>query len=328
MASYTSTSCTTTTTTVTTVNFPFNHEPLPEVLNQKWEKIVRPKVAITRDELCGPVRSNNDTFGDTLTNVLSKMQAAFSSLLSQEESKKDPIIEKLEGIARNYKFGAIIDEIKLLRSQGNSMCLFVGKTVFEKLPPDEQKANPNEVWVSGDVCLQPHPSATPDYLREPTRLHLWLDFNQQEGLEMIQGLFDKIAIGCSTAKFFENNFTMRFSSLLQGPESTMAFPNPVQVSMATVNKVIERFDPSRNSYHSNFEDFIKLKKVVQDQSPGLSEDLLSEQMWLIHDQKGHAYMKAHLETIYEEVKLCNAEFPHESCGVIHYFIVRGKKRTS
>jgi hypothetical protein len=133
---------------------------------------------------------------------------------------------------QTYKLGEITAKIKKLQSEGKSICLFVGRTPLEKLPSHYSEAKENEVWVSGDIAL-----VSPEGFKEledselNQRIHLWFDFNHQEGLDLIQGLFDKIVIDCSTPKFLNNDFIKRFSILLHSPQSEMIFPNPCKTLM-------------------------------------------------------------------------------------------------
>ncbi len=162
-------------------------------LDQQWKTIVSPQVCLK--------------------------WADFINETEQSKAKKEV-----------YKFGETIAKIQSFQSQGKSICLFMGRTPLEKLPPDHGEAKENEIWISSDIAwISPEGyeelKNTPDV---EERLHLWVNFNHQESLYLIKGLFDKIVIDQSTTKALKNDFARRFAILLRNSESKMIFENPVR----------------------------------------------------------------------------------------------------
>lgn len=101
-------------------------------------------------------------------------------------------------------------------AQGKTLCLFVGRTPKEKLPPETGEAKPNEIWVSGDINND-GPAINPQ------RIHLHLDFNQQDLIEKLSRKFHLIVVDRSVIKFLKYDFAHRFSEMLRSPESELIF---------------------------------------------------------------------------------------------------------
>lgn len=115
----------------------------------------------------------------------------------------------------SYQFGEAVKKIDDLRKEGKKICLFIGRNASEKLPSDCNESDPNEVWISADIQMR--------NLLSPNRIHLWIDCNQQEAIETLQGLFNKIVIDQSTTKALYNDFAKRFSILFSSQDSSLLF---------------------------------------------------------------------------------------------------------
>ncbi|MFT4553322.1 MAG: hypothetical protein ACI9S8_001960 [Chlamydiales bacterium] len=90
-----------------------------------------------------------------------------------------------------YNLENSIAKITDLAFSEKKLCLFIGRQPHEELPHEE-----DEVWVSLDqegVDLLP-----------PGRLHLQINANNQEQIERIQNLFDKVVLDWSCLKFFRD----------------------------------------------------------------------------------------------------------------------------
>lgn len=55
----------------------------------------------------------------------------------------------------DYKISEVINKINHSRAEGKSICLFVGRTPYERLPADYNEAKDNEIWISSDFALTP-----------------------------------------------------------------------------------------------------------------------------------------------------------------------------
>jgi hypothetical protein len=134
-----------------------------------------------------------------------------------------------------YEFGAVIAKIDAYIAQGKKLCLFVGRAPHESLPSDTGEAKPDEIWVSGDILNQ-GPAMTSD------RLHVWINFNQQVGVQFLAKKFDTVVIDYSTIKGLNNNFASRFSVLLRTSESQMLFEASRGVTNPSVDTDVLIFD--------------------------------------------------------------------------------------
>ncbi len=143
---------------------------------------------------------------------------------------------KTEDAARkaNYKLGEMIAKIVAFQSEGKVVCLFIGRTPYEKLPSDYQdEAEANEVYIAADISII-SPEGHEELKDLPgidQRVFIWMDFNQQEGLLLIKGLFDKVIIDLSTTKGLNNDFANRFAVLLRNNKSRMIFDNCNSIGM-------------------------------------------------------------------------------------------------
>ena len=127
----------------------------------------------------------------------------------------------------SYEFGEMVGKINQILSEGKKACLFIGRTSSEALPPNDQK----EEWISADI----------DRVNSGTesisgRIHLWIDCNQQDAIESLRGLFDRIVIDWSTIKFLNDDFAKRFSVMLRSPESSLIFESSSQCSGGEVSE--------------------------------------------------------------------------------------------
>lgn len=176
-----------------------------EQLNQKWQTIVSPKVFVEWGK-------NN----------------------SDDCAKKE-----------KYKLGEMIAKIHTFHSEGKSICVFPGRTPYEKLPSDNNEAKENEVWIALDISIISSEGRN-ELIETPgidQRIFLWIDYNQQEGLELIKGLFDKVVIDQSTTKAFSNDFAKRSAVLLRNSKSELIFEMPFLTSYGTDISVTEtKFD--------------------------------------------------------------------------------------
>ncbi len=219
----------------------------------------------------------------------------------------------------NYNFGAVVLKIKNYQAQGKRVCLFIGRTPTEPLPSDLGEAEKDEVWVSAD--LLPVPTESGRRIETPSdRLHLWLDFNQQEGLNLVKGLFQKVVVDISTTKVFNSDFVKRFSVLLQPPQpqlqSQIIFETCARYSIQYMNNAKqESFDPSRYSLNIPLGVFIKQQT---DRGPEGFDN------WA--DDLSTQYFTSHLKSLYHQVQKCNSVYPYTSNYTtknesVNYFVV-------
>ncbi len=219
----------------------------------------------------------------------------------------------------NYNFGAVVSKIKNYQAQGKRVCLFIGRTPNEPLPSNSGEAKENEVWVSADLLLlspeQGRRIETPS-----DRLHLWLDFNQQEGLNLVKGLFQKVVIDISTTKAFDSDFVKRFSVLLQPSQpqlqSQIIFENCAKTSTQLMNTAEkESFNVSSYCLIIPGEVFIKQQT---DRGPdgfdNWAKDLSTK------------CLTSHLKRLYHKVEKCNYVYPYrnnytEDNEIVDYFVV-------
>jgi hypothetical protein len=178
-----------------------------------------------------------------------------------------------------YPFGETIAKIQSLQAEGKKICLFIGRSPFEELPSDHGEAKENEVWISADILLISSEGRSKNLngeqlhlenyqtMKNPLdinrRLHLWLDFNQQEGLQLVQGLFDKVVIDNSTAHIFKDNFTQRFSILLHAPESEIIFQNTAMSSLQFDTQNDFTFDTFRNNLVTSYSTATSMWNALQ-----------------------------------------------------------------
>ncbi len=159
---------------------------------------------------------------------------------------RDEPPEASESVKKAYKLGELVAKVRKLQSQGFKVCLFIGRVPLEKLPSHYKEAKANEVWVSGDICLDsPEKAENLEASELQQRIHCWFDYNKQEGLDLIKGLFDKVVIDGSTTKCLCNDFAKRFGLLLHTPESELIFLNPcslAQMLLPPEEPLKEEFD--------------------------------------------------------------------------------------
>lgn len=259
----------------------------------------------------------------------------------------------------DYRLSEVIAKIKNLQTEGKLICLFIGRTPCERLPPDFNEAKENEFWFTGDIALI-H-SEYHEVLKENPTIdnHLWFDFNHQQGLNLINGLFDKIVIDQSTVKAFPNDFPKRFASLLRNSESEMIFESYIQhgyshqqedftydplkhnfnVSFSFLEKKIKKINDTYLEYiqtHS-IEDIERDKQSLKEKQPDLLEetDEYFEGYFKKHigDSSSNSYIsnlnalfKDHLNSIYNTVEEHVGSYPYTTdWGGEHYFVVRDPK---
>ncbi len=221
----------------------------------------------------------------------------------------------------SYKLGEIIAKIKTLQSEGKTICLFLGRTPLEHLPSDRNEAKGNDVWISADISLNPfldtlYPPQLIDSSDLTQRLYLWLNFNEQEDLILIQGLFDKIVIDQSTVKEFrKHDFAKRFSILLHTPESELIFEDPSWYICSLNEKAFF----SKDNYVVNFS-----QPVISFLNSTKEGKNMQQRM----EEFSTGITKVHLETIFHIVEEHKDEkYPYitgynNKEGKDHYFVVR------
>lgn len=126
----------------------------------------------------------------------------------------------LEKFKRTETLSESIAKIDAFIAEDKKVCLFVGRTPAEELPPETGEAKPDEVWVSGDIR-----DDVPSINKE--RVHLCLDFNDDDRLNMLREKFDLIVVDASVIKFFDNDFAKRFAVMLRSPESELIFEGSI-----------------------------------------------------------------------------------------------------
>lgn len=115
----------------------------------------------------------------------------------------------------SYKFGEMVGKIDQILCEGKKTCLFVGRPSSQVLPPNNQE----EEWISADHQMVSSTGGE----SIPGRIHLWINCNQQDAIESLRGLFDKIVVDWSTIGALSDDFAKRFSVMLRSPESTLIF---------------------------------------------------------------------------------------------------------
>ena len=135
-----------------------------------------------------------------MAGALGLNQSDLLALNDRWENTFFPYIQSLnptQQVDNSYKFGEMVGKIHQLLCEGKKTCLFVGRTSSEPLPPNNQE----EEWISADMYRV---SSGEESLSG--RIHLWIDCNQQEAIESLTGLFDRIVVDWSTIKFLNNDF--------------------------------------------------------------------------------------------------------------------------
>lgn len=108
----------------------------------------------------------------------------------------------------------VIHSIKDLSLRGNKIGLFIGRTLKEELPVEE-----NVVWISFDKIVEGDLSS---------RLHIVGNINQID--KKLEGLFDKVVVDQSTWKFFDEDPIPYLKGLLKiNSTSELIFENAFQV---------------------------------------------------------------------------------------------------
>ena len=305
-------------------------QPTPEeALQQKWVQMVKPKVGLNWQEISERQES------DIVSSVLTSVKDAFSSLqafaqqivapqtLSTSSQNPYPSWDSLKKIYADYNFGRHIAQIQKWRSEGKTVCGYIGRTPFEALP----KAKENEVWISLDAILQPYYTAMVDTtILDPNRIFLLLDCNQQEGLGLAQGLFDLIVIGTSTTKFFDNDFAKRFSVLLHDEQGAMFFPSAGQISMPM--EPVDDHLSTENGYCfiTSFFSVMKDHKKLETENPHFDSKQIFEAADALNWQKADEFIKNHLATLFDKVKMGKGPYPELFIeGSVTCFAVSGKK---
>lgn len=199
----------------------------------------------------------------------------------------------------NYNLGETVAKINQLQQEGKKICLFIGRTPYEKLPSDNGEAKVNEFWLSADLTLKS--TEGHEELKDSpgieNRPFIWLDFNHQEGLELIHGLFDKVVIDNSTTKSLEDDFAKRFAVLLRDSDSELIFSDPSTSTLDPNQEEVEQFNSS--NYCTLF------SEDIFDESEDYKETFLKM------DNHALENTKSHLEELYSKVDLYrNTNFPY------------------
>jgi hypothetical protein len=147
----------------------------------------------------------------------------------------------------------MVGKIDQLVQGGKRASLFIGRTMLESLP----EASEDEVWVSCDL-FKGHKSKTPG----ADRIHLWMNCNQQEAIEVLKGLFDRVVIDTSTIKFLTNDFALRFSKLLRSPESCLIFESSSGVIIPRSEITTRSFDTNTYTVEVPLEERAKRRDEV------------------------------------------------------------------
>ncbi len=145
-------------------------------------------------------------------------QSGIAELNARWENEFFPSVKRVNPSAismdNSYEFGEMVGKINHILSDGKKACLFIGRTAGEALPPSDQK----EEWISADIFRV---NSGEEGLTG--RIHLWIDCNQQDAIEPLRGLFDRIVIDGATIKFLRDDFAKRFSVMLRSKDSFMIF---------------------------------------------------------------------------------------------------------
>ncbi len=235
----------------------------------------------------------------------------------------DCSLSDLSAMANNYNFGAVVLKIKGYQAQGKKICLFIGRTPIEPLPSDLGEAEENEVWVSADIALLPSEGGR-RVETSSDRLHLWLDFNQQEGLNLVKGLFQKVVVDISTVKALNSDFAKRFSILLQSSKSQITFELDVKCPANCFGEK-EFFNPS------NYSLTIPLAlHDKQDQLGPVDSEEYAANLDRWEKELFTKYFKSHLNDLYHTVEQHNKVYPYlTNCTTdtetVDFFVVSNPK---
>ena len=173
-----------------------------------------------------------------------------------------------------------IQRMDVYLAQGKTLCLFVGRTPKEKLPPETGEAKPNEIWVSGDGH-----NAGPAI--NPQRIHLHFDFNQQHLIEKLRRKFHLIVVDLSVIKFLEEDFANRFSVMLRTAESRMIFESAS--GMLVINPARSAKEPTFDTLRRYTVTYPFYQKQGNDIKPFV--------------EFGKQQLKSHLQRSYNSVEL-------------------------
>jgi len=167
-----------------------------------------------------------------MSSIIQTINNTWLTIAAPQVVKRD-IDKPSEEEIKAYKFGEIIEKLKAWQAEGKLICLFLGRTPLEKLPSHYGEAKPNEIWVCGDRSQISSENQDEQKLLDPSEqnIHFWMDFNHQESVELIRGLFNKVVIDGSTAHQLSNDFANRLRVILypsdnRFPESEIIFLNP------------------------------------------------------------------------------------------------------
>jgi hypothetical protein len=229
-----------------------------------------------------------------------------------------------------YDFDAQLNKIREAQKQGKKICLFVGRCPLEKLPSDMGEASENEFWVSGDGLIRPQCKPPEiDESRIGERNFLWLDFNQNEFLDLLvreKISFDKIVVDLSTTKGLLKFFPRRFKSILKDENSEVICE---RFGYGMWSAKIDKPELRDTAHYIPLSDYTKYKDGLTNQ--GLGDDDATNQTDLWMDQLAFEVLTQKLKEDYTSVELeQNAPFPYSSTmklgqGNVHHFVFKGKK---
>ncbi len=277
---------------------------------------------------------------EDIQNLDQKWQTIIAPNVQVGNGLEDSKYEK----EKEYNFGETLNKIKTFQSQGKSICLFIGRTPYEQLPSDCDEAKDNELWISADISLIPCGYGTEyahyNKLLLPSvnlkeRLHLWIDLNQQQGIELIRGLFDKIVIDQSTLKLLCNDFPKRSIILLHSAESELIFEGGSKTGFG-LGGGSEALTPTY-FFYDPYSIYINLSHVKQFFPESIQQRMSTRQITMaeISPEIGKIInpmtltaIKNHLKTIYKNIEEHRAEkYPYTTnynCenDQADYFVVR------
>lgn len=251
--------------------------------------------------MCLSISSENNSIN---IEELNEKWRTVASPLVFIESTVDHLADRLEVEKEKYRFGETVSKLKSFQSQGKKLCLFMGRTPYEKLPSDNNEAMPNEIWASADIALisPEYRESIKDLPGTGERYHFWMDLNHQPSLMIVCGLFDKIVIDISMTKFLTHDYPRRFSVLLHTDESVLIFDNSFT---SQLNTQIQNLEFNHNFCKLEVPQKEYIEKFKELGCEGMSSHFLN-----LAQERGLIYLKEIYHKV-DEYSTVTSPFPYK-----------------
>jgi len=214
---------------------------------------------------------------------------------------RDACSKKVFGNNKKYQFSHVVETIDKARAGNKKVCLFIGRRPSEELPAVRE----DEVWFTADIGMEKEDIG----LEEK---HIWLDFNQQDMLNILQSKFDLVVVDHSTTKHLEKDFGTRLGTLLSSKESQLvfeAFKGNIMLKLAS--ETLSNLGFNADTY--------AITALIDDDESAKNERIRTNEEEL----------KKHLLKSYDHVELVQNQscpFFKQEVGSADYFIISGTKR--